>query len=462
MHSRLSRYLLAASLVAAPSVAAPAVESPALPPNIILIVADDLGWGDLGCYGQQKIATPNIDRLAAEGMRFTRFYAGSTVCAPSRCVLMTGLHTGHAWIRGNRRQDLRDEDVTAAELLKSVGYMNGGFGKWGLGHEGTPGQPLNQGFDTWFGYLDQAHAHNYFPSFLISDTERIPMPNVVEKEGARGQGVAVEKLSWSPQVIFDNALGFLHTNARRPFFLYFPSTIPHANNEAGRKGMEVQYYGSYEDKDWPEPQRGLGAMIESLDQQVGLILEALDGYGIADNTLVLFTSDNGPHREGGNDPDFQDSNGPLRGIKRALYEGGVRVPLLARWPGMIEPGSVTDALSSFADFVPTVCDLAGVEAPEGDGVSLLPTLLGEEDAPVNEFVYWEFYERGTAQAVCFERWKAVQKPAGTGPIEVYDLETDIGEQWDISSYVPGVVERARQVMRREHVDSSVWKLELER
>ncbi|MCH8047131.1 MAG: sulfatase-like hydrolase/transferase, partial [Planctomycetes bacterium] len=278
-------------------------EKPRLP-NIVFIMADDLGYGDLGCYGQKQIKTPNIDRLAAEGMKFTNCYAGSTVCAPSRCVLMTGLHTGHCFIRGNGKDNLRPSDVTVAEVLKDAGYTTALCGKWGLGHEGSTGLPTRQGFDYFYGYLDQHHAHNYYPSFLVRNEKRVKLRNVVPGEGKWGQGVATKKIDYSHDLIVEEALAFIDRRKDKPFFLYLALTIPHANNEAGRRGMEVPSYGQYADKDWPEPQKGIAAMISLMDRDIGRLMARLKQHGIDDDTIVMFTSDNGPHRQGGNNPDF--------------------------------------------------------------------------------------------------------------------------------------------------------------
>ncbi|MFQ5732514.1 MAG: arylsulfatase [Planctomycetaceae bacterium] len=299
-------------------------------PNIVFIMADDLGYGDLSCFGQKSFRTPNIDRLAKEGVTFTDFYAGSTVCAPSRCVLMTGLHLGHCYIRGNGKNNLRPQDVTVAEVLKRAGYTTGLCGKWGLGHEGSAGIPTKQGFDYFFGYLDQHHAHNYYPSFLIRNGKRVLLKNVVPHEGKYGQGVASKKLQYSHDLIAEEALRFIDRNKDRPFFLYLPVTLPHANNEARRKGMEIPDLGKYRDKDWPEPQKGLAAMIGRLDRDVGRVVARLKKHGIDENTVIIFTSDNGPHSEGGNNSRYFNSNGPLRGQKRDLYEGGIRVPTIVR------------------------------------------------------------------------------------------------------------------------------------
>ena len=264
-------------------------------PNVVLIVADDLGYGDLGCYGQKLIATPRLDAMAAEGLRFTNFYAGSTVCAPSRCVLMTGFHTGHCYIRGNGRVNLRAGDVTIAEMFQNKGYATACFGKWGLGQEKSGGQPLLQGFDTFLGYCDQVHAHNYFPTYLIRDQTREPLNNKVPQEGNFGEGVATVRNQWSHDVIFAEALEFLRKSHVKPFFLYLPFTLPHANNESNPNGMEIPDLGDYKDKDWPEPLKGTAAMISRLDRDVGVILDLLEELNLDQQTIVLFTSDNGPH-----------------------------------------------------------------------------------------------------------------------------------------------------------------------
>ncbi len=328
-------------------------------PNIVFILADDLGYGDLSCYGQTHFRTPNIDRLAAEGRRFTQFYAGSTVCAPSRCVLMTGLHTGHCFIRGNARLNLRPEDMTVAEVLKNAGYATGLFGKWGLGQEGSTGVPTQQGFDEFFGYLDQHHAHNYYPAFLHRGEERVPLKNVVPGEGDFGTGVATKKVEYSSDLILDEALGFVDRHKDGPFFLYYAATLPHANNEGKKEGMEIPELGEFASKDWPAPQQGLAAMITKLDAGIGRLMEKLAENGLAENTLVMFSSDNGPHSEGGNDAEFFNSNGPLRGIKRAPYDGGIRVPFIARWPGKIPAGTTSDHIGYFGDLMATAAEVSG-------------------------------------------------------------------------------------------------------
>ena len=429
------------------------------PPNIVLILADDLGYGDLSCYGQTQFQTPNIDRLAAEGTKFTQFYAGSTVCAPSRCVLMTGLHTGHCYIRGNAKMNLRPSDVTVAAMLQQAGYATGLFGKWGLGHEGSTGIPTKQGFDEFFGYLDQRHAHNYYPAFLHRGEERIELENVVPGDGAFGSGVATSKIEYSPDLILNEALSFVDRHAAAPFFLYYATTLPHANNEAKQKGMEIPDFGRFSEKDWPEPQKGLAAMISRLDRDVGQLLDKLAEHDLDDKTIVLFTSDNGPHSEGGNDADFFDSNGPLRGIKRAPYDGGIRVPLLARWPGKVPGGRTTDHVGYFGDLFATLADVSGGHCPDGlDSLTFLPALLATGDQKQHDFLYWEFYERGSFQAIRFGDWKAIVRPIGGTEVELYDIVNDVGESENVAAQHPDLVARALEIMREAHVPSPDWKV----
>jgi arylsulfatase A-like enzyme len=429
-------------------------------PNIIFILADDLGYGDLGCYGQKQIQTPHLDRLAAQGLRFTQGYAGSTVCAPSRCVLMTGLHTGHCYIRGNARYNLRPEDFTVARLLQAAGYATGLVGKWGLGQAESTGVPTRQGFDEFFGYLDQHHAHNYFPAFLWRNERRVELPNLVPGPGEFGSGVAAKKVQYSHDLLAEEALAFVDRHKDRPFFLYLAFTTPHANNEAGQQGMEVPDYGIYNDRDWPEPQKGHAAMITRMDADIGRLLARLVRHGIDERTIVFFSSDNGPHAEGGNNPNFNDSNGPLRGIKRDLYEGGIRVPLLVRWPGRTPAGKTCDLLTDFADFLPTAAELAGVESPAGiDGVSIAPAILGQTQTARRDYLYWEFYERGSAQAVRVGDWKGIRNPLGNGPLELYNLKDDIGETRNLATEHPDLVEKLAAIMGQAHVPSPLWKVQ---
>jgi arylsulfatase A-like enzyme len=436
-------------------------------PNIIYILADDLGYGDLGCYGQETIKTPNIDKLAEEGMRFTDHYAGSTVCAPSRCCLMTGYHTGHALVRGNARVPLRPSDVTVAELLKDAGYSTGIIGKWGLGEPDSTGIPNRQGFDYWFGYLNQRHAHNYYPEYLWKNEEKFELENEVNHIiGGRDRtpgGVATKRVEYSHDLFAEEALDFVEKNKGNPFFLYLAFTIPHANNEAGNEGMEVPSYEPYADKDWPEPQKGHAAMITRMDGDVGRLMAKLKELGLENDTLVMFSSDNGPHKEGGGDPAFFNASGPLKGYKRALYEGGIRVPMIARWPGKIEAGSVTDHISAFWDFLPTCCDLVGVEAPgDIDGISMVPTLLGRPgEQQEHEYLYWEFHEQGKRQAVRMGQWKGIRQNVAKnpdGPIELYNLEKDIGEANNIAVRHPSIVSKIEAYMKAARTPSEHWPL----
>ncbi|MEQ9407965.1 MAG: sulfatase-like hydrolase/transferase [Fuerstiella sp.] len=401
-------------------------------PNIIYIMADDLGYGDLSCYGQKQIQTPNIDQLAAEGLKFTDHYAGHTVCRPSRLVLLTGRHSGNTAINSNSQYVLPDGAVTVTTLLKESGYATGGVGKWALGTPGSSGVPSRQGFDFWYGYLDQGNAHNFYPEYLWRNEVRETLPG--NRVGDQ-QRVSVTRETYSHDLLTDAALEFVRKNADRPFFLQAHYTIPHANNEGGRAtgdGLEVPDYGPYADTDWPTPEKGFAAMVSRLDRDVGRLIALLKKLKIDDNTVVFFTSDNGPHQEGGHKMEFFDSNGALRGYKRDLYDGGIRVPLIVRWPGRIAAGTTTDHVSAFWDFLPTACELAGVESPpEIDGVSYLPTLLGTTQT-VHDHLYWQY---GKKSAVRKKNWKAVRPGAGK-EMEVYDLATDISEQHNVADQHP--------------------------
>jgi len=427
-------------------------------PNIVFILADDLGYGDLGCYGQKQIKTPCLDKMAAEGVRFTDAYAGSTVCAPSRCALMTGVHMGHALVRGNANVPMRPDDVTVATLLKRAGYATGIIGKWGLGEAESTGIPTKQGFDYWFGYLNQHHAHNYYPTFLWRNEEKVPLRNVVPKEDGQGGGRASERVEYSHDLFAQEALAFVEKHKGEPFFLYLALTIPHANNEAGKDGMEVPDLGPYADKDWPPAQKGTAAMITRMDRDIGRLFALLEKLGIDGDTVVFFTSDNGPHREGGNNPDFFDSNGPLRGIKRDLYEGGIRVPMIVRWPGHIKAGTVSGFPWAFWDFLPTACELAGIAPPKGiDGISVVPVLRGDT-LKLERYLYWEFFEGAYKQALRLGNWKGVR--FGTKePLELYDLSADVGETKDVAAQHPDVVKHIEQLMAAARTDSEFggWK-----
>ena len=451
---------------------APANPPPVGParPNLIWIMADDLGYGELGSYGQEVIRTPQLDRLAAEGMRFTRFYAGATVCAPSRSVLMTGRHHGRTRVRGNAgpanplAQALREEDVTVAGVLREAGYVTALIGKWGLGDvgEAESGLPRRQGFDYFFGYLSQVHAHNHFPDYLWRNEERIPLPNRVTPVGDRGGGYATEALLYADDLFTDDALRFVANHQDRPFFLYWNPIIPHANNERARElgdGAHVPDYGPYATEDWPDPDKGHAAMIARLDGYVGRMMEHLRLLGLAENTLVIFTSDNGPHAESNHDLSRFRPSGPFSGIKRSLKDGGIRVPTIAWWPGTVAPGVVSDHLAYFGDWFATAAELADAEAPAGlDSLSFVATLLGRpERREEQEFLYWEFHERGFVQAALYRgRWKGIRSGAPEAPIALYDLATDPAEKNDVAGRHPEIAERIDTYLRTARTESADW------
>jgi arylsulfatase A-like enzyme len=443
-------------------------------PNVIFILADDLGYGDLGCYGQDQFTTPHIDQMARSGVRFTRHYAGSTVCAPSRSVLLTGLHTGHTPVRGNRevqpegQYPLPGEVFTLAEMLKQKGYVTGAFGKWGLGYPGSEGDPVHQGFDSFFGYNCQRFAHRYYPEYLWDNQQ---------KHYLEGNDWS-HTVTYAPDVIQQKTLEFIHQHHDTTFFLYVPMVIPHAelivpddslfqlfqgrypeNPYVGSPGadygpdMEIGMYGSQE-----FPHATFASMVTRLDNHVGEIIHTLQKLGISERTLVLFSSDNGPHREGGADPDFFDSSGGLRGIKRDLYEGGIRVPLIATWPGTIAPGRISSHISAFWDLFPTLADLTGFPLRETDGISFLPELLGEEQS-VHSFLYWEFHEQGGKQAVLRNQWKAIRVGVGKdphAPLELYNLAEDPGEQDNVASGHPELIQEFTRIMEQERIPSELF------
>jgi arylsulfatase A-like enzyme len=392
-------------------------------------------------------------------VRFTQFYAGATVCAPSRKVLMTGQHTGHITVRGNAKVPLAPSDHTVAELFQRAGYATGLTGKWGLGYEGTDAIPTRKGFDYFFGYLDQTHAHNYFPTFLYRNEARVPLRNVVPNEGQYGQGVATVRVDYAAALIADEALAFVKRQSKdRPFFLYYAPTLPHANNEGAPDGSEDPDRSQFAAKPWPAVEIGFASMVARLDRDVGKLLAQLEAQGLAQNTVVIFTSDNGPHQEGGHDGNFFDSNGPLRGFKRDLTDGGIRVPFIARWPGRIKAGTTSDHLAYLGDFMATAAEITGGALPAGlDSVSFLPALLGREQAQ-HPFLYWEFYENGSGQAVRFGDWKAIRHPMLNGPVSLYNLATDRGEEHDVASTHPDLVARAKEYMDKSHVPSPLWKI----
>jgi len=445
---------------------APQPQQPAQsgPPNIILIQADDLGFGDLSAYGQGKFATPGIDRLATEGIRFTNYYSGSTVCAPSRAALMTGMHTGHAWIRGNGEIPLRTEDVTVAMLLRDAGYRTAVIGKWGLGTAGTTGQPDKKGFEYSFGFLDHRHAHRQFTDHLYRNAQRV--------------AVDPEK-DYVNDLFTREAESFITQNDPKPFFLYLNYTVPHAELRVPEDSLaplrarfppetpfvnaqaDAKPFGSTPDgaslgyRSQPTPHAAFVAMITRMDRDIGRLTDVVSQRGMSERTLIIFTSDNGPHQEGGADPAYFRSSGGMRGIKRDLYEGGIRVPMVARWSGTIPAGRVSYQEWAHWDMLPTLAEIAGAKTPAGiDGLSMARALRGEQQLG-HDFMYWEFHERGFQQAVRMDYWKAVRLNKG-GPLELYDLPNDPNEQHDVASVNPDVVAKIEKYLATARTESARW------
>lgn len=448
-------------------------------PNIIYILADDLGYGDLSCFGQNKFQTPNIDKMAEMGITFMNHYSGSTVCAPSRSALLTGQHTGHTPIRGNKewlpegQWPMAATTYTLAEMLKEAGYVNGVFGKWGLGYPGSEGDPNAQGFDEFYGYNCQRIAHNYYPWHLWHNQEKI----ILDKNEGSATG------SYAPDLIQERALDFIEQNKDTTFFLYYAAVQPHAELAAPEVYME-KFRGkflpekSYEGVDGgekfrngpygsqPESHAAFAAMITHLDDMVGEVIEKVRALGIENNTLIIFTSDNGPHREGGADPDYFDSNGHLRGYKRDLYEGGIRVPMLAVWPGKIQPGTTSQHISAFWDVLPTFADITGMTPPENiDGISFFASLTGQDDhQKKHHYLYWEFHERGGRLALLKENWKLVQYNVNKTPIgefELYNLAEDPSEQNNLARSYPEKVNELLDIMLSARTESEVFKFSSE-
>ena len=437
------------------------IASAADQPNIIYVLADDLGYGDLSCYGQATLQTPHLDRMAREGIRFTNHYAGCTVCAPSRCVLLTGKHIGHASVRGNDSGLIRDEEITIAEMLRAAGYRTGCVGKWGVGHPPPLDDPARNGFDYFYGYVNMFHAHNCYPEFIVRNGAKVKLGNVLadkwkqlDDSDREGRGVAAKRVDYVPDLITREALSFVERNRSQPFFLYYALNIPHANNEGGKDGMEVPSFGAFAERDWPTAEKGFASMIHSIDRDMGKLFAKLDELGLDENTIVFFSSDNGPHQEGGHLTDYFDSNGHLRGKKRDLYEGGLRVPLIVRWPGKIEAGAESDHLSGFQDVMPTLGEIAGAEVPKADGISFVPTLLQRGQQTQHPHLYWEFKEQGGKQAVRRGRWKAVRlnwRRTPAKPIQLFDLSADLEEANNVASKHPDRVRELSEIMAREHV-----------
>jgi len=447
-----------------------ALAAPARPPNLIWIMADDLGYGDLGSYGQKVISTPHLDRMAQEGLRFTQFYAGATVCAPSRSVLMTGRHHGRTRVRGNAgtvnpaAQALREGDTTVAGALQAAGYATALIGKWGLGDVGAAagGLPRRHGFGYFFGFLNQTHAHNHFPDFLWRNEDRISLPNKVTPVGSvPGAGYATDAVLFADDLFTDEALKFVSNHQQRPFFLYWSMIIPHANNERTRElknGAHVPDFGPYAAKDWPEQDKGQAAMISRMDSYVGRMLAHLRQLGLAENTLVIFTSDNGPHNESNHDLSRFQPSGPFNGTKRSLTDGGIRVPAIAWWPGTVKPGAISGHVAYFGDWFATATELAGVAAPTGlDSISFAPTLRGAARQAAHEFLYWEFHERGFTQAALYQsRWKGIRERSRSAPVALYDLQNDIAEKENVAARHPEIAARIDAYLKTARSESADW------
>jgi arylsulfatase A len=460
-------------------------------PNIVYILADDLGYGELECYGQKKIRTPNIDKLAAQGMRFTQHYSGSPVCAPSRCVLLTGKHTGHAYIRDNDEMGERGDvwhdpelegqrpllagTTTVATVLKKAGYTTGAIGKWGLGGPGSTGEPNRQGFDFWFGYLCQRVAHNYYPTHLWKNGEKyilkgnpyfFPHQRFPEDKDPLDADSyqAYKGETYSMDVMAKEALRFIEDNRHHPFFLYLPFPVPHAAIQVPQDSLE-EYKDAFPEKPYlgdkgylphPTPRAGYAAMITRMDLEIGRMMALLEDLDLFRNTLVMFSSDNGPTFNGGTDSAFFESAGPLRGLKTMLYEGGIRVPLIARWPGKIEPGKISDHISAFWDVLPTLADILDIDPPpDTDGISFLPTLLDHgREQKEHDYLYWEYQGK---QAVRLGTWKAY-RPAPEQAVELYNLGEDTGEQNDLASSNPGILSEIEGIMEKARTESRLFPL----
>lgn len=434
------------------------------PVNVIYILADDLGYGDLGCYGQQLIKTPNIDRMAQNGMLFTQHYAGCTVSAPSRASLMTGLHTGHTQIRGNEEIDPEGQHpmtvntYTIGRLMKSAGYATGIFGKWGLGFPGSGSEPCDMGFDEFYGYNCQRQAHSYYPDHLWHNKERV----VLKENENEGRKI------YSQDLVHQNALQFIKDNKDKPFFALLTYTLPHAELNLPHDSIYKMYENQFPEKPYnplngyhpsEKPKASFAAMVTRLDFYVGQVIEELKALGLDKNTLVIFTSDNGPHREGGADPDFFKSYGPFKGTKRAVYEGGIRTPMIAWMPGKVQAGAKNDHVSAFWDIMPTLAELTKTKLPiKSDGISMLPSLLSKKGQKEHKFLYWEFHEEGGRQAVRQGNWKGVrQKIAGGKPtFELYDLSKDIHEDHDISAQNPKKAKELQELMDKSRTESQLF------
>lgn len=466
--------ILLFSMACAPKQKSVEVESPDSP-NVIMILVDDMGYGDLSFYGQKTLNTPIIDNMAEEGVHFTNMYTGSTVCAPSRASLMTGKHTGHTSVRGNLpEQLLGDNEMTLAKVFKNAGYRTGAIGKWGIGHPPPPDDPKKKGFDYFYGYLNMWHAHNLYPEFLYENGVKVPLKNKTTlvngknpwADSPEGTGVAEIRGEYVHNLLDKKALDFIEKNKDQKFFLYMAYNVPHANNEAGPfkgDGMEVPDYYEFADKDWPQPEKGFAAMIRNIDTSVGLLLAKIKELGLDENTMVIFCSDNGPHQEGNHTMEFFNSNREYRGMKRDFYDGGVRTPFIARWPGVIEAGGNSEQVFAFWDFLPTFADLVNVEKPKDtDGISFLPTLLGKEQKAEHDYLYWEFFELGGKQAILKDNWKAiklnVRGPEEKVVFELYNLGKDPEETTNVADQYPDLVKEFETLFQTAREEFAVTPL----
>jgi arylsulfatase len=445
-------------------------------PNIVFILADDLGIGDVGAYGQQKIKTPNIDRIAAEGMKFTSFYSGHSVCAPSRCTLMTGKHTGHSAIRNNGQRKpgaegqtpMPPETVTVAQLLKKAGYSTAIVGKWGLGMPEDKSSPLDFGFDHHLGYLCQGIAHTYYPPYLRRDNEKLMLEGNPPYDVSMKGPIEPSGKTYSADLIGQDALSWVRAKKDGPFFLYYASTVPHLSLQVPDDSL-AEYKGKWSETPYRNtkhyannetPRAAYAAMITRFDRDIGRLLDLLRELKLEDNTLVFFSSDNGAvFPLSGTDPVFFGSTGGLRGYKQDLYEGGIRTPFLARWPGHIKAGSTNDFVGAFWDMVPTLCDLAGITPPgDIDGLSILPTLLGKPGQRQHDHLYWEYHSGGSAQAVRFGKWKAIRnnvKKAPESTPELYNLTTDPAEKTNVAAEHPDIAAKAAALLKSSRTPSAL-------
>jgi len=452
------------------------------PPNVIFIMADDLGYGEVGCYGQEKIRTPHIDALATEGMRFTDAYTGAPVCAPARCVLMTGRHLANAQIRGNKparpegQHPITDDIPTVALLMQEAGYATGAMGKWGLGPVGSTGDPNTQGFDLFYGYNCQREAHSYYPDHLWRNDERIELNGGVAIPGGGRQEPGDDNFErffgedYAPDFMMEAAEGFIRENKDEPFFLYLPFVEPHVAMQPPQEWVdqypaewdETPYLGSRGYTPHPRPRAGYAAMISDLDEHVGEIVALIEELGLTGDTLIIFTSDNGPtHDVGGVDTDFFNSAGPLRGRKGSVYEGGIRIPMIARWPGVIEAGATTDHPTCFQDLMATMADFTGQDVPEVcDGISYLPTLTGEGEQVQHEYLVWEFHGYAGQKAVRIGDWKAVMRNIhrGGNEIELYNLASDLAEENNVAADHPEIVARAREIFETDRTPNETFPM----